>query len=77
MKKIEAFDLVILTENIEKHHLSKGDVGTVVDIHNEGEGYTIEFTTLDGETIAVVVLFARQLRPVKRGEMSHSRELAL
>jgi hypothetical protein len=73
MKKIEEFDLVVLTTNLPDEGLKIGDVGTVVDIHRNGEGFTIEFMTLDGQTVAVVTLDAVKVRPIMKGEMSHSR----
>ena len=76
MKKIEEFDLVVLTTNLPTEGLTIGDVGTVVDIHRGGEGFTVEFITLDGQTIAIVVLDATQIRPIIKGEMSHSRLIA-
>jgi hypothetical protein len=76
MKKIEEFDLVVLTKNLPKEGLTIGDVGTVVDIHHNGEGFTVEFMTLDGHTVAVIVLEAANVRPIMKGEMSHSRLIA-
>ena len=35
-------------------------------VHEGGKGYEVEFTTLDGETIAVVTLNAKQVRQVNR-----------
>ncbi len=76
MKKIEEFDLVVLTKDFPSDGLKKGDVGTVVDIHQNGEGFTVEFMTLDGQTVAVLTLFASQIRAIEKGEMSHSRSIA-
>ena len=76
MKKIEEFDLVVLTTNLPTEGLTIGDVGTIVDIHRDGEGFTVEFMTLDGLTIAIVVLDATQIRPIMKREMSHSRLIA-
>ena len=76
MKKIEEFDLVVLTTNLPKEGLKIGDVGTVVDIHRNGEGFTVEFMTLDGQTVAAVALEAANIRPIMKGEMSHSRFIA-
>ena len=39
------------------------------------EGYEVEFTTLDGNTIAVAPLMADQVRPAQAGEIAHAREL--
>ena len=53
--------------------LEQGDIGTVVLIHQGGKGYEVEFVTLDGETVAVVSLFAAQVRPIGSREIAHAR----
>jgi hypothetical protein len=35
----------------------------------------VEFTSLDGDTIAVVTLMASQVRPAQTGEIAHMRAL--
>ena len=40
------------------------------------DSYEVEFVSLDGETVAVVSLYAGQVRPSGRGEMAHVRPLA-
>jgi hypothetical protein len=50
-------------------------VGTVVHIYRDGLAYEIEFTTLEGNTAAVVTVEARQVRPVNKREITHAREL--
>ena len=42
----------------------QGDIGTVVMVHRGGQGYEVEFITLDGKTVAVVSLLAKQLQPI-------------
>jgi hypothetical protein len=56
--------------------LTRGDIGTVVLVHKEGKGYEVEFTTLDGETIAIVTLTANQVRLSKARDIAHVRDLA-
>ncbi len=68
---------VVLTCDLPEHGLARGDIGTVVLVHNGGKGYEIEFTTLDGETIAVATLSADQVRPSKPREIAHVRGLAV
>jgi hypothetical protein len=46
-----------------------------VHIHNNGEGYEVEFMTLTGQTIAVASLLAGQVRPVGSQDVAHVREL--
>ena len=72
---IKEHDLIVLTEDVPGAGLAAGDVGTVVHIHNQGEGYEVEFVTLAGQTIAVASLLARQVRPVSKQDISHVREL--
>ena len=67
---------VILECDLPDHGLARGDVGTVVLAHQNGEGFEVEFTTLDGETVAVVTLSASQVRVARSGEIAHVRRLA-
>lgn len=55
---IHELDSVVLTGDLPEHGLRAGDVGTVVLVHREGEGFEVEFVALDGETIAVISLIA-------------------
>ena len=73
----EELDRVVLTEDVADYDLKAGDVGTVVIVHGEGEGFEVEFMTLNGETIAVVTLLAAQIRPVQRGEITPVRKVAM
>ncbi len=72
---IRELDNVILDCDIPEHGLARGDVGTVVLVHEGGAGYEVEFTALDGETIAVVTLSAGQVRAAVGGEIAHARGL--
>jgi hypothetical protein len=73
---IEEHDSVILMTDVPEHGLQAGDLGTVVMVAQHGRGYIVEFMTLDGETIAVVSLFAEQVRPIQQGEIAHARMIA-
>ena len=72
---IKEFERIILTEDIPNTELKKGDVGVVVQIYNEGEGYEIEFFALNGDTLAVETLESKQVRPVTNREILHVRDL--
>ncbi len=72
---IEELERVALTTDLPAYHLKAGDMGTVVDITSNRQQYTIEFFTLDGETIAVVPLAAHQVRRVGHKEIAHARVL--
>jgi hypothetical protein len=73
---INELDDVILTRNMPERGLSAGDIGTVVLVHRKEAGYEVEFTALDGETIAVLTLMADEIRPAHSGEIAHVRSLA-
>ena len=70
---IQELNSVVLTADLPEHGLKQGDIGTVVLTHRGGEGYEVEFVTLDGETLAVVTLHASQVRPAAHGEIPHAR----
>jgi len=76
MATIQEHERVVLTRPVDNEGLTAGDVGTVVHVYRDGLAYEIEFTTLDGQTAAVVTVDAADVRPVSRREITHARELA-
>jgi hypothetical protein len=72
---IRELESVALLNDLPEEGLKRGDIGTVVLVHQRGKGYEVEFATLDGETIAVVTLLAEQVRPIGRGEIANARAL--
>jgi hypothetical protein len=73
---IKELDSVVLTTDLPEHGLARGDIGTVVLVHEGGKGCTVEFMTLAGHTIAVVTLLANQVRQIAKDEIAHARHLA-
>ncbi|MDV2990739.1 MAG: hypothetical protein N4J56_000393 [Chroococcidiopsis sp. SAG 2025] len=73
---IQELDRFILTTNILERNLEQGDLGTVVLVHRDRQGYEVEFMTLDGETVAVISLSNEQLRSIGRKEIAHVRVLS-
>ena len=73
---IKELDDIILTRDLPEQGLRAGDIGTVVLVHRNNAGYEVEFTSLDGETIAVITLMADQVRAAEAGEIAHVRSLA-
>jgi Domain of unknown function (DUF4926) len=69
---INELDLVVLKRDLPKEH----DVGTVVLVHQQGAGYEVEFTTLSGDTVAVVTLDASDVRPIEAREIVHARAVS-
>ena len=73
---IKELDNIVLTVDLPQHGLTAGDIGSVVLVHAENEGYEVEFMTLDGETLAVTSLVAAQVRPIFHKEIAHVRSVA-
>ncbi|MDA0838585.1 MAG: DUF4926 domain-containing protein [Planctomycetota bacterium] len=73
---IKEHERAVLKEAVPSEGLEAGDVGTVVHVYRDGLAYEVEFTMLDGRTAAVVAVEASQLRPVRKREITHARELA-
>jgi hypothetical protein len=72
---IAAYERVVLTEDIPNTNLKQGDVGVVVEVYNNGEGYEVEFFASNGDTVAVETLKSRQVREVSANEILHVRKL--
>jgi len=72
---IQELDRVVLTTDLPEHGLQAGDLGTVVLVHGDHQGYEVEFVTLSGETVAVVSLFPTQLRPIGQREIAQARTI--
>lgn len=72
---IREHDSAVLTCDLPSLALRAGDVGTVVMIHDNGEGFEVEFATLDGGTLAVATLDRNQVRPVAEGEIASARRV--
>lgn len=65
---------VVLTVDIPTAGLEAGDVGVVVHAHRSGEAYEVEFMTLDGGTLTIQTLEARQIREAGNLDIPHVRE---
>lgn len=71
---IQELNRVILTTNLPEYSLQQGDIGTVVLVHQGGQGYEVEFITLDGETVAVISVEKAQVRTIDSKD-AHARML--
>jgi Domain of unknown function (DUF4926) len=72
---LKELDPVALLEDLPAHGLEAGDVGTVVLVYHDGEGYEVEFMDADGRTLAVETLQARQVAPIRGRQILHVRPL--
>ena len=71
---MKEFDSVVLTRRMPKTKLKAGDIGTVVHRY-PGGGYEVEFLVGSGDTVAVLTLPEKHLRPMAPSEILHAREL--
>ena len=69
-------DLTVLTRALPEHRLEAGDVGTIVHVYAGGAGFEVEFATGGGETVAVVTLNDKDIRPFDNREILHARPVA-
>jgi hypothetical protein len=75
MNMIEEHDLVVLELDIEELGLIRGDIGTVVGIYSDQNGFEVEFQTNGGKTIGVLTLERKDIRPFSGNAILHVREL--
>jgi hypothetical protein len=71
---IKEHDRVALTVDLPDGLFRAGDVGVVIMIHGDHEGYELEIFSADGHTLDVVTVDADQVRPVNRRDVLHVRE---
>ena len=55
---IQQLDIVILLKDRPNEGLVKGDVGSVVFIHEGGKAFEVEFITMAGDPLGVLTLAA-------------------
>lgn len=74
---INEHERVALTVDLPEYQLKAGDVGVIVMIHGDHEGYELEIFSADGHTLDVVTVEASQVRPVSRRDVLHVRERSM
>ena len=70
---IEEHHQVVLARDLPEHGLIAGDIATVVAVHANGAGFTLEFMTVAGDTVAIVTVPASDVRPAEARELPHVR----
>jgi hypothetical protein len=73
-------EVVVLTRDLPDEGIRAGDVGVVLLAHPGRDGvppgYTVEVTTVTGETVAVVDVAADMVRPAAKRDIRHARPAA-
>jgi hypothetical protein len=73
---LKEHEVVALTRALPEHRLEAGDVGAIIAIHAGGSGYTVEFVTYAGETVAIADVREGDIRLIQEGEIANVRQVA-
>ncbi len=71
---MKELDVAVLTKNIDAARRERGDLGTVVFVHETGKALEVEFMTGGGKSVAVLTLNSGDVRPLGGNEILHARE---
>ena len=69
---------IVLTAPVtgdEQQELQPGDVATIIHIHPNQKAFVAEFSSLDGETVAIATVLPSQARPVTNSDFTHARTM--
>ncbi len=72
--EIKLLDVVALTVDMTEHDLSRGQVGTVVELLKDGAAYEVEFSDRNGRTYKSLGLRPDQLMVLRYEPDSDLRE---
>ena len=79
-ERIAEHAVVVLTKDVPSDDLRSGDVGVILVIHagtaEAPPGYTLEVTTVTGETAAIVDVPADHVRLAAATDIRHTRSTA-
>lgn len=70
---IAQLDSVVLLKDFPDYGLEKGDLGSVVFIHESGKAFEVEFVTLMGDPLGVLTLTTEEVRPISARDVPHVR----
>lgn len=73
--RYKLLDCVVLTHDLPEFKLRAGDLGTVVEVY-EPDGLEVEFVKASGETLAVVTISEKDVRPVESADIISVRSLS-
>jgi hypothetical protein len=73
---IKEHERVVLTVDLPQYQLKQGEVGVVVMIHGNHDGYELEIFSADGRTLRVIAVDAAQIRQINRQDILHVRPMS-
>jgi hypothetical protein len=68
-------DTVVLRRSLPDLGLQVGDVGAIVHVYGDQQGFEVEFVSGGGGTVAVVTLEPGDLRRLDETEILHVRKI--
>ena len=72
---IKELDQIVINKDYKEYGIEKGDVGTVVHIYKDFQGFEIEFVSGTDRTFGVYTIKGEDVRSMKQSEILHIREL--
>ena len=61
MNSLKLLDVIALTVDLPEENLWCGQVGTIVEIYENGKAYEIEFVDTQGNTYGLLTLYPQQI----------------
>ncbi|MCY7346316.1 MAG: DUF4926 domain-containing protein [Pyrinomonadaceae bacterium] len=61
MREIKIYDSVALLKDLPEENLEQGQVGAIVEVHNDGEAFEVEFVDKNGQTYGLLTLRPEQI----------------
>jgi hypothetical protein len=65
---------VVLVKDLPDLGLTAGEIGAVVQVYQQGQGYEVEFVDGKGSTVALVTLPSDDIRSRGGDELLHTRK---
>ena len=54
--------VILLTDRFKEEGVKTGDIGTIIEVYNNGEAYEVDFSNEKGITIAQIVVLENELK---------------
>ena len=61
MNNLKLLDVIALTVDLPEENLWCGQVGTIVEIYENGTAYEVEFVDTQGKTYGLLTLYPQQI----------------
>jgi hypothetical protein len=74
---MQELERVALVEDLPEYSLKAGDIGMVMHVYRDQQGYEVEFVTLDGSLIGLVSLYPEQIRSLAGDEVASARRVGV